>query len=74
MCDDDKDSRAFNTHAGAVAALVDDDSIKVAPQHFRRPRKGTPACGATTGLFFASSRYGVTCPACLEALTKKGKR
>lgn len=67
---DEKDARAFRKGAGLVEALVDSD-VEVAPQHLRRPRKGTPACGATSGLFFAATHLGVTCPDCLAVMRKR---
>jgi hypothetical protein len=73
VIDDEKDARAFRDGAGAIEALIDAD-LTLQPQHFRRPRKGTPACGATSGLFFASSAYGVTCEGCKASLAKKAGR
>lgn len=73
MLSDEKDARAFRPDAGAIEAMIEAE-IAVAPQHYRRPRKGTPACGATNGAFFAATEYGVTCGDCRAYLTRRDAR
>lgn len=68
MTSEEKDARAFDPRAGAIEALIETDA-PVAPQHYRRPRKGTALCGDGSFLF-AATRYGVTCAACRKALER----
>lgn len=69
--DDEKDARAFRDGVGAIEALLEAD-LPLQTQHYRRPRKGTAACGAAGQT--VTSPLGVTCAACKRYLARKDER